>query len=94
MRSGKAIIFILALLGSFAPPSVASAASAAASTDGKAAAASGAPASAPAMYTLEFTRTQNALPGAQGSMTINVVDGQTIVHFRLRGGYPNTLYTI
>jgi hypothetical protein len=45
-------------------------------------------------YTLEFVPTQNALDGVRGTMSIKVVDGQSIVHFRLRGGYPDTVYTI
>lgn len=45
-------------------------------------------------YTLEFTPTQNAIPGVQGTMTIKGVNGHSIVHFRLRGSYPNTVYTI
>ncbi len=45
-------------------------------------------------YSLEFIPTQNARPGVQGTMSIKVANGETIVHFRLRGGYPNTVYTI
>jgi hypothetical protein len=47
-------------------------------------------------HTLEFIPTQNALPGVSGTMTIDVKNGgsETDVHFSLRGGYPNTVYTI
>lgn len=44
-------------------------------------------------YTLEFIPTANA-PGAQGTMTIKSVNGDTIAHFSVRGAYPNTVYTI
>src|SRR5437867_1592120 len=46
------------------------------------------------VYTLEFEPTQNARPGSSGVMTIKILDGGTTVFFALRGGYPNTVYTI
>lgn len=46
------------------------------------------------LYELEFIPTQNAPGGIQGHMTIKVVNGSTIAHFRLRNGAPNALYTI
>jgi hypothetical protein len=45
-------------------------------------------------YTLEFLPTHNALPGVTGKMRITVMNGNTIVTFKLRGGYPDTVYTI
>ena len=45
-------------------------------------------------YILEFILTQNALPESQGTMNIKVRNGETSVHFRLRGGYPHMVYTI
>jgi hypothetical protein len=47
-----------------------------------------------AVYTVEFEPTQNARPGSSGVMTIVTLDGQTMVFFVLRGGYPNMVYTI
>jgi len=44
-------------------------------------------------YTLEFLPTQNA-PEAGGTMTLKVVNGETVVHFRVRGARPHTIYTI
>src|SRR5207249_6832421 len=38
--------------------------------------------------------TQNARPGSSGVMTIKPLPGGTLVAFKLRGGYPNTVYTI
>src|SRR5207249_10036034 len=46
------------------------------------------------VYTLEFEPTQNALAGSYGVMTIKPLPGGTLVAFKLRGGYPNTVYTI
>src|SRR5207245_9165075 len=46
------------------------------------------------VYTLEFEPTQNARPGSSGVMTIKPRPGGTLVAFKLRGGYPNTVYTI
>lgn len=46
------------------------------------------------LYTLEFLPTQNAPAEAQGTMTLKVVNGETVVHFRVRGAAPNTIYTI
>ena len=46
------------------------------------------------VYTLEFEPTQNARPESSGVMTIRIFDGGTSVSFVLRGGYPNTVYTI
>ncbi len=46
------------------------------------------------VYTLEFEPTQNALAGSSGVMTIKPLPGGTLVAFKLRGGYPNTVYTI
>src|SRR5207249_8651346 len=46
------------------------------------------------VYTLEFEPTQNALAGSDGVMTIKPLPGGTLVAFKLRGGYPNTVYTI
>src|SRR5947209_6570454 len=45
-------------------------------------------------YTLAFEPTQNALAGSYGVMTIKPLPGGTLVAFKLRGGYPNTVYTI
>ncbi len=44
-------------------------------------------------YTLAFEPTQNALAGSYGVMTIKPLPGGTLVAFKLRGGYPNTVYT-
>lgn len=49
--------------------------------------------SGPQEYTLEFRPTANA-PGAQGTITIKTGEGATVVHFQVRGAYPNTVYTI
>ena len=45
-------------------------------------------------YTLAFEPTQNAVAGSYGGMTIKPLPGGTLVAFKLRGGYPNTVYTI
>jgi len=45
-------------------------------------------------YTLNFVPTQNAPQAALGLMTLNVTNGETIVHFQVSGAYPNTVYTI
>src|SRR2546427_3684687 len=45
-------------------------------------------------YTLGFEPTQNAVAGSYGVMTIKPLPGGTLVAFKLRGGYPNTVYTI
>ncbi len=45
-------------------------------------------------YTLTFIPTHHAPGGAQGNMTLKVVNGETLVHFHVKGGFPNTLYTI
>jgi len=48
-------------------------------------------------YTLEFIPTQNAIsPDTLRTMTIRVnqTTKTSVVHFGLRGGYPNTVYTI
>jgi hypothetical protein len=36
----------------------------------------------------------NARPGARAELRIRVADGRTQIHFKLRGGYPHTVYTI
>src|SRR5947208_13637047 len=46
------------------------------------------------VYPLEFEPTQNARPGSSGVMTIKPLPGGTLVAFKLRAGYPNTVYTI
>lgn len=78
MRSAKVLILIAGLAGLLALPSPAIA-----SDDDE-------------EYTLEFTPTQNAPPGAQGTMTIKVngEKGETEVEFKVRGAYPDTVYTI
>jgi hypothetical protein len=48
----------------------------------------------PEIYKLEFEPTQNALAASSGVMTIKPLPGGTSVAFELRGGYPNTVYTI
>jgi hypothetical protein len=57
-----------------------------------------APTAASEEYVLEFKRTQNLpetlFPNAKGTMKIKIVDGETIVHFKVRDVYPNTVYTI
>jgi hypothetical protein len=46
-------------------------------------------------YTLNFIPTQNAPPGATGTMTITLLsNGATDVYFNVRGVYPDTVYTI
>jgi hypothetical protein len=45
-------------------------------------------------YRLEFIPTQNAPPGASAVMSLKLVNGETIIHFRVRGLYPDTVYTI
>lgn len=50
-----------------------------------------------AQYTLEFIPTQNAASTTQSGVMRIRVNGntkETVVHFSLRGGYPNTVYTI
>src|SRR2546425_12687591 len=45
-------------------------------------------------YTLNFIPTQNAPQAALGRMTLNVTNGDTIVHFQGSGSYPNTVFTV
>ncbi|MBI4607941.1 MAG: hypothetical protein HY726_02895 [Candidatus Rokubacteria bacterium] len=45
------------------------------------------------LYTLEFLPTAN-FPEARGTMALKVVKGETVVHFRVRGARPHTIYTI
>lgn len=50
------------------------------------------------LYVLPFIATQNAPGGvdggAEGVMRIQVEDGKSRIHLRVRGLYPNTVYTI
>jgi hypothetical protein len=60
--------------------------------------ATAAPKSGAERYVLEFRRTQNLpktkYPRAEATLTMKVVNGETVAHLRLRGTQPNMLYTI